>query len=761
MANTARGRPQSRDRLRGTKESYGNTCSSYRIGVRHRYHSRDRDRSHSMKRGRESESPLSRVSESGSRDEGHWKSKSKRRKPIGEEDLAVPLSCEEQKKYVKDPVEIHNIKQRNKETIEDFLEHFKVETGCMKGTPECMRISGFMHGVNNPKLTKHLNEHVPNTMEEMMTATTAFIRGETIAASKKKGHTSTPKEILAAKAGKFKPLPPMIEELVRAGKLSHLIKEIKQVRDQPKLGKKEVLAKDKSLEIYMYRDRRSARYRSGNWRAHDPPHVCRRRFLNESTLRALALGNNRKCRTFDKRIDEFHDRKLNISSISDKDIRLSDRRIGVRPRNAHSHPSREKLDEAPPDTSVAETPQESWILFTDGLLCVDGSGTGLILTSPKVTEFTYALRFQFTATNNNAEYEALIVGLWIVAQMGVHNVYVSVDSNLVTNQVLGTYVAKEENMIKYLEKTKSLVSGFANFSISQVLRSKNKKANTLSKIVSTSFAHLSKQVFVKLLKEKSIQEKEVATGVEEDGPTWMTTIMEYLKDETHQDDRNESSKLRIKARQYELLEEVLYRRSFLKPWLRCVRLLQADYMIREIHEGSCNMHAGPRSVVAKAIRLGYYWLTIRKWTRKGQVFDSRYGLFYEVDSGESHGDNHRQPKAVIPAEIEMPTYRTAVVDAVHNDEELRLNLDLLEERLEHVAINEAKAKLKMTKYYNARVQGVTFRPGEFVYRSNEASHVVGEGKLGPECEGPYEVTEALGDGAHMLRSMNGTVLSRT
>ncbi|GKB65460.1 hypothetical protein Tco_0921646 [Tanacetum coccineum] len=97
--------------------------------------------------------------------------------------------CESlQKKYVKDLVEIHNIKQRDEETIEDFMERFKVETGHIKGAPECMRISGFMHGVNNPELTKRLNEQVPKTMEEMMTVTTAFIRGEAAAASKKKGH---------------------------------------------------------------------------------------------------------------------------------------------------------------------------------------------------------------------------------------------------------------------------------------------------------------------------------------------------------------------------------------------------------------------------------------------------------------------------------------------------------------------------------------------------------------------------------------------
>ncbi|GKA87728.1 hypothetical protein Tco_0809492 [Tanacetum coccineum] len=89
-------------------------------------------------------------------------------------------------------------------------------------------------------------------------------------------------------------------------------------------------------------------------------------------------------------------------------------------------------------------------------------------------------------------------------------------------------------------------------------------------------------------------------------------------------------------------------------------------------------------------------------------------------------------EVVIPAEIRMPTYRTAVVDIVRNDDEIRLNLDLLEERRKQAAIREAKAKSKMMRYYNARVRGVTFKPGDYVYHSNEASHAMDGGKLGPK-----------------------------
>nr|GEZ54065.1 reverse transcriptase domain-containing protein [Tanacetum cinerariifolium] len=109
----------------------------------------------------------------------------------------------QQKKYVKDPVEIHNIKQKDGETIEDFMERFKVETKRMKGAHECMRISGFMYEVNNPELTKRLNEHVPKTMEEMMITATAFIRGEAAAASKKREITFPS---LATSSGAERPL---------------------------------------------------------------------------------------------------------------------------------------------------------------------------------------------------------------------------------------------------------------------------------------------------------------------------------------------------------------------------------------------------------------------------------------------------------------------------------------------------------------------------------------------------------------------------
>ncbi|GJW69010.1 reverse transcriptase domain-containing protein [Tanacetum coccineum] len=118
-------------------------------------------------------------------------------------------------------------------------------------------------------------------------------------------------------------------------------------------------------------------------------------------------------------------------------------------------------------------------------------------------------------------------------------------------------------------------------------------------------------------------------------------------------------------------------------------------------------------------------------------------------------------EAVIPAEIGMPTIRTAEVDPVQNNEALEINLDLLEERREEAAIRESKSKAKMEKYYNAKVRNTSFKPGDLVYRNNDASRAEDTGKMGPKWEGPYEVTKALGKGAYKLKDCEGNQLPRT
>nr|GEY66046.1 reverse transcriptase domain-containing protein [Tanacetum cinerariifolium] len=89
----------------------------------------------------------------------------------------------QQKKCVKDPAEIHHIKQREGESTEDFMRRFKAESKHVKGASECMRISGFMYGITNTELIKRLHNNILRLVDEMIRVTTTFLKGEVAASN--------------------------------------------------------------------------------------------------------------------------------------------------------------------------------------------------------------------------------------------------------------------------------------------------------------------------------------------------------------------------------------------------------------------------------------------------------------------------------------------------------------------------------------------------------------------------------------------------
>ncbi|GKA82531.1 reverse transcriptase domain-containing protein [Tanacetum coccineum] len=89
----------------------------------------------------------------------------------------------QQKKCIRDPIVLHNIKQRDGESTEDFIQKYKSESGNVKGVPECMRISGFVHGITNPELIKRFHEKIPKTVDEMMQVATYFLQGQEAASN--------------------------------------------------------------------------------------------------------------------------------------------------------------------------------------------------------------------------------------------------------------------------------------------------------------------------------------------------------------------------------------------------------------------------------------------------------------------------------------------------------------------------------------------------------------------------------------------------
>ncbi|XP_071729057.1 uncharacterized protein [Rutidosis leptorrhynchoides] len=175
----------------------------------------------------------------------------------------------------------------------------------------------------------------------------------------------------------------------------------------------------------------------------------------------------------------------------------------------------------------------TWEFFTDGASSSDGAGAGLILTNPDGEEYTYALRFAFPVSNNEAEYEALLSGLRIAEKMGIKALKVAVDSQLVANQLNGTFKAIDPAMPKYLKIAEELANKFDSFSITQVPRSMKKKVDALSKLASLTFSHFAKDVWEEVVDQKSTDVVQVVAPVEEVS-TWMNPIVNYLKDGTLQ-----------------------------------------------------------------------------------------------------------------------------------------------------------------------------------------------------------------------------------
>jgi ribonuclease HI len=121
----------------------------------------------------------------------------------------------------------------------------------------------------------------------------------------------------------------------------------------------------------------------------------------------------------------------------------------------------------------------------DGSKMLDGLGAGVILTSPKGDKLQYVLQMHFRASNNVAEYEALVHGLKMAKEIGIRRILCYGDSDLVVHQVSGEWDAKDANMVSYHFYMQQLCGFFEGCEFHHVPRANNDEADRLSKIGST------------------------------------------------------------------------------------------------------------------------------------------------------------------------------------------------------------------------------------------------------------------------------------
>ena len=89
-------------------------------------------------------------------------------------------------------------------------------------------------------------------------------------------------------------------------------------------------------------------------------------------------------------------------------------------------------------------------------------------------------------------------------------------------------------------------------------------------------------------------------------------MIAYLRSGILPDRKNAARKMKVQASRFVLIRDVLYKRGFFRSYLRCLSHDEADYVMKEVHEGICGNHSRARSLVHKLIRAGYYWPTMLK-----------------------------------------------------------------------------------------------------------------------------------------------------
>ena len=218
------------------------------------------------------------------------------------------------------------------------------------------------------------------------------------------------------------------------------------------------------------------------------------------------------------------------------------------------------------------------------------------------------IRLEFHTTNNKAEYEALIAGLDLARATGVENMIVHCDSQVVTSQVNGSYECKNERMKKYLDEVKSQISCL-QIKFFQIPREENECPDRLTKTASAERMLVPKQV-LSFIQTSSLIDNGAHVQEIDSENNWTTQLISYLKNGMLPNGKDATRKLKVQASRFVLTKDVLYKRGFFCPYLRCLIPEEAEYIMREIHEGICGSHSRARSLVHKLIRARYYWPTM-------------------------------------------------------------------------------------------------------------------------------------------------------
>ena len=159
--------------------------------------------------------------------------------------------------------------------------------------------------------------------------------------------------------------------------------------------------------------------------------------------------------------------------------------------------------------SISSQRSPSWRVYVDGASNQRGAGLGLVLVSPEGVIIEKSLRLGFSATNNEAEYEALLMGMSMVQKMNGKVVEIFSDSRLVVGQAKGELEARDPRMQGYLNQVRRMQMKFESFDLSHVPRGENSYVDSLATLATSSVRDFPRVIIVEDLHTPSLLENEV------------------------------------------------------------------------------------------------------------------------------------------------------------------------------------------------------------------------------------------------------------
>jgi hypothetical protein len=146
--------------------------------------------------------------------------------------------------------------------------------------------------------------------------------------------------------------------------------------------------------------------------------------------------------------------------------------------------------------------------------------------------------------------------------------------------------------------------------VTQIPRTENERADALARLGSATDEKISASKHrVIVLDKPSVDDPGSVMQIDDDYviPQWARSVVKYLKNGQLPDDKREARKIKMQLVQYTLIGEILYRRGYTLTLLKCLSTTEAEYVLKEIHEGVCGSHSGGRMLAHKVVRAGYYW----------------------------------------------------------------------------------------------------------------------------------------------------------